>query len=452
VGGCATLNDPLDSPTHGYDFPEEATSPNTRSLFVCLTFSGGGTRAAAFSYGVLEKLRNTPIVWKGETKSLLDEVDCISSVSGGSFTSAYYGLFGDRVFSNFREDFLDKNIQLALFWRLLNPINWLRLASPYFSRIDLAAQYYDKHLYDHESFATLADSKRPFLLINATNVANGQQFSFIQEQFDFIGSDLSTYPVARAVAASSAFPFLLSPITLRNYPNAPDYKIPSKYRGALRNYVDNRRSYNWAKGRTSYALRKDNLPYVHLMDGGLADNIGLRAVMSEFRRGFIRKGINNSEIEKFVVIAVNAATLSKDKISTTRKAPGLLTVAAATATVAMDNYSVETIASMGDLAIARDKARGILAHCKASPTGCGVESDLELASAELVPYVIDLGFEALQDPKRRKKFLRIGTNFSLSKKEVEALVGVGKELLEGSEAFLDLMEEIGVIEGADSPQ
>ena len=102
------MNPPLEPGTPRYGFPDEAAGANTHSLFVCLTFSGGGTRAAALSYGVLEKLRDTQIEWKGQTKSLLDEVDCISSVSGGSFTAAYYGLFGDRIFQDFEPRFLKR--------------------------------------------------------------------------------------------------------------------------------------------------------------------------------------------------------------------------------------------------------------------------------------------------------------------------------------------------------
>ena len=51
----------------------------------------------------------------------------------------------------------------------------------------------------------------------------GARFEFTQEQFDPICSDLQPMKIARAVAASSAFPILLTPITLRNYatPNSP---------------------------------------------------------------------------------------------------------------------------------------------------------------------------------------------------------------------------------------
>lgn len=56
---------------------------------IYLAFSGGGTRAAAVSYGVMQELRDTLIEVKGAQVRVLDEVDTISSVSGGSFTSAY---------------------------------------------------------------------------------------------------------------------------------------------------------------------------------------------------------------------------------------------------------------------------------------------------------------------------------------------------------------------------
>src|SRR5947209_17418810 len=91
LAGCAHyfVNERLErfEPSRGYRYEAlERGAKNTDSLLVCLAFSGGGTRAAALAFGVLEKLRDTEIVWEGEKKRLLDEVDCISGVSGGSFT------------------------------------------------------------------------------------------------------------------------------------------------------------------------------------------------------------------------------------------------------------------------------------------------------------------------------------------------------------------------------
>lgn len=443
VAGCATVNEPLGPQAREYRFAEEQAGKNTHSLFVCLTFSGGGTRAAALSYGVLEKLRATKIVWKGETKTLLEEVDCISSVSGGSFTSAYYGLFGERLFTDFRSKFLDKNVELALFWRLLNPVNWFRLASPFFSRIDLAAEYYDKRVFDHGTFAALAESGRPFVIINATNLANGERFSFTQEQFDFLASDLGSYPVARAVAASSAFPFLLSPITLKNHPNAEDFVLPERYATALEDYEDNRRRYYWAKNRAIYATDKEALPWVHLMDGGLADNIGLRPVESAYRRGFIRKRILKNQVERLVILVVNARTESEDKISGRRRPPGIFFVGNATATVAMNNYSEESIEAMRELGIARTQVQDTVAACQQKLDACGGEQLPDLASGQLVPHVIDVNFEALSDPERREYFLRLPTSFRLSEEQVAELIAVGPELLDASLDFQDLVEDLG---------
>ena len=90
---CATypVNPPLAqyNPQSGYRFENLTAPENSDSLFVILTFSGGGTRAAALSYGVLEKLRDTKIQWEGKERRLLDEVDVISSISGGIFRSVF---------------------------------------------------------------------------------------------------------------------------------------------------------------------------------------------------------------------------------------------------------------------------------------------------------------------------------------------------------------------------
>ena len=140
-------------------------------LLVMLTFSGGGTRAAAFSYGVLEALRDTEISIHGRKKRMLDEVDLISGVSGGSFTAAYYGLFGDRIFEDFESRFLKKNIQGDLVSGILfNPVNWAKLSSPYYARSDLAADYYDKYVFDHGTFGDILAHGGPMIVINATDM------------------------------------------------------------------------------------------------------------------------------------------------------------------------------------------------------------------------------------------------------------------------------------------
>jgi NTE family protein len=346
--GCARylVNEPLENASMAlcYDFSQFNQSPDRDETFVILALSGGGTRAAALSYGVLRELKKTAV--PGTNKTLLDEVDIISTVSGGSFTGAYYALFGDRIFYDFESRFLKRNIQKELALKVANPYNWFRLASPYFSRIDLAAELYDQTIFDSANFDTLAQkTTRPFLIINATNLYHGARFEFTGPQFRYLGSDLCSYPVSRAVAASSAFPFLLSPISLVNYPKPRGYEIPQRDQDALEDYWNNKRRYYAVYNNVIYASPSAHKihPYLHLMDGGLADNIGLRAIDNLYTRGDIRRKINNGSIRRFLVIVVNAKTESRQDIDKKKSPPGLVTVGFKTATLSMDNYSFETV-------------------------------------------------------------------------------------------------------------
>lgn len=123
----------------------------------------------------------------------------------------YYGLFREDLFQNFRPDFLERDIQGRLAAGLFNPGNWFRLASPYFSRIDMAAELYNREIFRDARFSSLADNDRPFIILNATNLGSERRFEFTQQYFDAMGSSLEAYPVSLAVAASSAFPYLRPP-------------------------------------------------------------------------------------------------------------------------------------------------------------------------------------------------------------------------------------------------
>jgi NTE family protein len=86
LGGCATrpINTPITevSCNKGYQYLARRQHGQDRENLVILAFSGGGTRAAAFSYGVLETLRRTEVVGPRGTSRLIDDVDVITGVSG----------------------------------------------------------------------------------------------------------------------------------------------------------------------------------------------------------------------------------------------------------------------------------------------------------------------------------------------------------------------------------
>ena len=79
--------------------------PKWKYLLIGLAFSGGGTRAAAFSYGVLSEFERSEAGPGRRYGSLLDSIDYVSGVSGGAVTAAYFGLKGRAALADFRERF-----------------------------------------------------------------------------------------------------------------------------------------------------------------------------------------------------------------------------------------------------------------------------------------------------------------------------------------------------------
>ena len=196
--GCTTLQpamEPRNVPLT--EFPTaEPRLTGGGDIFLFLSFSGGGTRAAALSYGVLEELRDTMVSSHEKNTRLLDEVDIISSVSGGSFTAAYYGLYGEQLFEDYAEVFLKRDVQQDLILCVLNPVNWIRSVTTGISRTEAAIEYYDKHIFKNATFADLYRRDGPFIEINATDLGTGDRFAFTPQTFRLICTDLSRIKVS----------------------------------------------------------------------------------------------------------------------------------------------------------------------------------------------------------------------------------------------------------------
>ena len=444
--GCTYYHYPLNAPLEKYDpdfgyKPKNSTkSREAGDLVLMLTFSGGGTRAAAFSYGVLEALRDTRVSRGGRELRLLDEVDLISGVSGGSFTAAYYGLFGDRTFQDFEGKFLKKDIQGDLSRQIFfNPANWTRLFSPYFDRSDLAAEYYDKHVFEGATFADLARTSGPMILINATDMVYGTRLTFIQDAFDIICSDLSAFPVARACAASSAVPILLTPITLRNYAGSCGFVLPPFLSQSLeaRNLPD--RQFDLANNILPF-MDAERKPYVHLVDGGVADNLGLRALLERvIASGSILtnlKAANLEQVRKIAIVIVNAETEIDNKWDKSGTIPPFAAMFDSYSSIAIFRYNIETVALLRE-SFKRwtdeiRKGRCPEGQISTAPGSCG---DIEF-------YAVEVKFDALKDPAERTYFKRLPTSFSLPPEEVDKLRQVAGRILNDSSEFKRLLRDL----------
>ncbi len=459
VTGCVSYqsNSPLTqfNPDTGYRYKtlnQISKSDNTDSLFVVLSFSGGGTRAAALSYGVLEELRNTKIIWKGKEKSLLDEVDIISSVSGGSFTSAYYGLYRDDIFNGkYEKTFLKHNVQGDLIGKLANPINWYKLAFPSFGRSDIANEYYQENYFGEKTFADLQRNGKPFLMINGTDMTTGAQFPLIQDQFDLLCSDLNNYPVSRAVTTSSAFPGLLTSLTYNNYAGSCDYLEPAWVTHGFNSEHANPERYRYVHNRRSYYAPE---PYqkkrknVHMMDGGVSDNIGLRSITFGIENtgpGYsILQKVNNKQIEKIVIITVNAATSPESEQDQSSSVPGFITAILTSATVPLDNYTFDTLARTHTAVEEFSKDVQLVEACNMTiKKECPNAKPLGQGLTKIDSYFSDITFGHIRNSKDRFWFKNIPTNFNLPPKTIDKLTNVGKSLLKESQHFKKLMLDIG---------
>ncbi len=444
VTGCAHY--PVNQPLKEYNSAAGYRAKNMRAegksddILLFLTFSGGGTRAAAFSYGVLEELKNTEVRIGVKNRRLLDEVDTISSVSGGSFTAGYYGLFGDRIFRDFEDKFLKKNVQAELYRSMfLNPVNWVRLFSPYFDRSDLAAEYYDKNIFEGGTIGDLAARKGPMVIINATDMTYGIRVGFTQDIFDIICSDLSNFPVARAVAASSAVPVALSPLTVRNYAGTCNYKMPEPLASVFRESDFTERQFYLANNMTPY-LDAGKKPYLHLLDGGIADNLGLRAIVDRIiLRGDFWKTIritHHENVRKVVYIVVNAETHPDSSWDRSEAPPSFGAMLESYSSTAIERYNVET------LALLKDNLKAWTGQVREQRCSGKPLSDEPGSCGDIRFYVIEVKFDATKDEHERWFFKTLPTSFSLLPGEVDRLRAAARRILSESGEFQRLLDDL----------
>ena len=431
LGGCATrpINPSLlhYEATVPYQFEELEAKRGAQEDLVILAFSGGGTRAAAFSYGVLEALRRIAIVTSaGRTVRLLDEVDLITGISGGSFTALAYGLYGEKLFDEYEKRFLKRDVQGELLARTLNPLNWPALLSTGWGRSELAANLYDEILFDGATFADLERAGGPAIAVGATELATGSRVVFLPQDFDVMCSDLGTFRLARAAAASSAVPVVLSPITINNYGGSCGYREPAW----LRQFVDAVKPPRPA-GRILKRLQElrelDDAvedPYFHLVDGAVSDNLGLRGVLDYLETFEALRAAGQptplDHVRRIIIFVVNSVSSPSTDWNKSEAPPGTLAILTKAAGVPVDRYASESVELLKDI----DARWATLREIRDS-AAFAKDKDAKLASVVNAPstdiYVIDVSFAALKDKSERDFLNQLPTSFVLSADAVDRL-------------------------------
>ena len=205
---------------------------------VGLALSGGGFRAAAFHLGVLRQLHAYGLLWK---------LDVLSCVSGGSIAGAYLASRwrSPTVLDELEHYLRNKSIAVSsVIGGVLDPFE---------SRLAKLANTYDRDLFAGRLLAALDQGPRTY--VNATNLATGNLFFFVaggglpaemgEHELGVVPAE--SFPIAQAVAASSAFPPVFPPLRLDPADYAPAEKVG----------------------------------YVTLTDGGIYDNLGVNPLLRD---------------------------------------------------------------------------------------------------------------------------------------------------------------------------
>lgn len=402
--------------------------PAARSdLLVFVTFSGGGKRSSAFGHGALRGLRAIPVRPPGEAGwSLLDDVDYLAGVSGGSFPAAHYGLHRARHFETFRQDFLTQDINSYIFGTYLLPWNWDWLVNPLVGTNDYMARVYDRLMFHGATFADLRRQGAPMVSINATDVVNETTFPFASGTFGLLCSDLNAFPIARAVAASNGFPILFSPITLQNNaphcggrrpPNTPPHAWAEPASVASRRAALARQADRYADA--------EQTRWIHLMDGGIADNLALRGLLDS-----ITVTTQNSPIfrqvalrtRRILILSVDGEAAPDRSLGRQRVVSGIGQVLNAVSGTQIDAYNFETLGLATEmsqhLAVAFREVR-----CAEAPIIAG------RPCGDVQGEFVHVALSGIDDPVWRARLEAIPTGLTIPEADVDALVQYGEQLV-----------------------
>jgi hypothetical protein len=413
---------------------------------VLMTFSGGGTRAAALADGALRALAETDVGPANNQVPLVSQIDVISSVSGGSVTSAYFALYGIDGLGRLESSFLKQDIISALAGgRLLNPATWFE------PRIDILSRYLDQKVFQGKTYQDLiaveapGRNRRPYVVLNASDMATGGVFSFTQDQFDLICSDLSRLKIADAVSASAAFPVLLSALTLRNHApcaaqaaaagdrrsgwqlnqGAPEpIRIVNDRAADLDTGVsypkaDNLERFRRGTVALTYLNRDGKTKYVQLLDGGITENLGLTLpftlLTSSSEAPSILNRINTGRVDKLLLIVVNARGEGENSYGDSPRPPDALAMLSKSIGAPIDATSFQMLGKLDRLVDDRVRPKSVV--------------------------LVD--FDFIARPKCRAYFHDMATSWTLPSDEVDDLIALGKAMVLQSPRYREIVTALG---------
>jgi NTE family protein len=328
---------------------------------------------------------------------------------------------------------------------MVNPRNWAALGSAGWGRSELAAQLYDEILFHGATFDDLERAAGPVIAVGATELSSGARVVFLPKNFDIMCADLGSFKLARAAAASSAVPVVLSPLTINNYGGQCAYHEPAW----LKLFADQSNPPRPAARILKRLHELEQLDdaaedrYFHLVDGAVSDNLGLRGVL-DFMEAFEALRVAGQptpldHVRRIIVFVVNSASSPSFDWNERENPPGSAAVLVKTAGVPVDRYASESIELLRDIdarwaaqRAANERAAPAKSKDAAAAPGAGV------VNADIYP--IEVSFQLLSDEKERDYLNQLPTSFALPAEAVDRLRAAAKKIILASPDFEQLMK------------
>ena len=423
--------------------PEGTDSEDT--TIIGLGFSGGGTRAAAFSFGLLKELEATPIPGDGKGRTMIDAVRFVSGVSGGSVTAAYFGLKGRQGYGDLREKFLIRDAEADMRTRI-GPTNILRAIGGGVNDKTTFGRWLDQNVFAGARFADLKRPGAPVVWINASDLYNRTPFIFNDETFAALCSDLDKLPLSEAVAASAAVPVVFSPIVLEAYGGRCNYHPPGWLETARSDPSAPSSLRAFAASLESYR-DSNKLKYVKLVDGGITDNFGITGVTlaraaSQTPYGPLtpREAVR---LKRVIYLVADAGRAPDAEWGATVKGPGMVELISAVTDTAISN-SVRD--GYDAFRATMDRWQRDLIDYRCSLRQSEVKRLRGTTAGwncrDLKFFVSDVSFNDVE-PSKRAKLQNIKTRLKLPQSEVDLAITGGAEALRNDPVFIGAMRSMG---------
>jgi NTE family protein len=243
-------------------------------------------------------------------------------------------------------------------------------------------------------------------------------------------------------------PVVLSPVTINNYGGTCNNSIPAWVTLFTKSADPPRPAARAIRELQDLEPLADSLsrPFVHLVDGGVSDNLGMRGVLDalEFLEALHDRGLPTplDHVRRIIVFVVNSLSSPPTNWDESESPPGTIDILLKATGVPIDHYSYEAVEQLKDIAARWRTSRRIR-----ELAGCSTNKDSPVCAAVRVPdaeiYAVDVSFAALPDKAEREYLNLQPTSFVLPAEAVDRLRAAAGTIILASPEFQRVLKDVG---------